>query len=105
MVQDSSYYLNTEPRISKNRKKAGFRMFRQVSSEKGHSTYSWDLNTKLVWCLNGRKEESNGLVFKCHLNTRQPNHLNTGQTDAILFSFVLVRKTPIIVSLTYFLSH
>ena len=33
----------------------------------------------------------NGLVFECHLNTGQPNHLNTGQMDAILFSFVLVQ--------------
>ena len=32
----------------------------------------------------------NGLVFKCHLNTRQPNHLNTGQMDFILFSYELV---------------
>ena len=32
----------------------------------------------------------NGLVFKCHLNTGQPNHLNTGQMDAILFSYILV---------------
>ena len=27
----------------------------------------------------------NGLVFECHLNTGQPNHLNTGQMAAILF--------------------
>ena len=33
----------------------------------------------------------NGLVSECHLNTGQPNHLNTGQMDAILFSYVLVQ--------------
>ena len=34
---------------------------------------------------------SNGLVIKCHLNTNQPEHLNTGQMDAILFSYVWVQ--------------
>ena len=29
-------------------------------------------------------------VFECHLITGQPNHLNTGQIDLILFSYVLV---------------
>ena len=53
--------------------------------------YSGDLNTKLIQYLNGgRGWMSNGLEFKCHLNTRQPNHLNTGQMNAILFSYVLV---------------
>ena len=33
----------------------------------------------------------NGLVFECHLNTVKPNHLNNGQMDAILFSYVLVQ--------------
>ena len=33
----------------------------------------------------------NGQVFECYLNTGQPNHLNTGQMDAILFSYVLVQ--------------
>ena len=33
----------------------------------------------------------NGPVFKCHLNTRQPNHLNTEAKDAILFSYELVQ--------------
>ena len=32
----------------------------------------------------------NVLAFYCHLNTGQPNHLNTEQLDAILFSYVLV---------------
>ena len=31
-----------------------------------------------------------GLAFECHLNTRQPKHLNTRQMDAILLSYVLV---------------
>ena len=29
----------------------------------------------------------NGLVFEYHFNTRQPNPLNTGQMEAILFSY------------------
>ena len=33
----------------------------------------------------------NGLVFERHLNAGQPNHFNTGQMDAILFSCVLVQ--------------
>ena len=33
----------------------------------------------------------NELVLECHLNTRQPSHLNTGQIDTILVSYVLVR--------------
>ena len=33
----------------------------------------------------------NGQVLECHMNTRWPDHLNTGQMGAILFSFVLVR--------------
>ena len=32
----------------------------------------------------------NGLVFEWHLKTGEPNHLNTLQMDAILFSYVLV---------------
>ena len=32
----------------------------------------------------------NVLVFKCHENTWQPNHLNTRQMVAVLFSYVLV---------------
>ena len=34
---------------------------------------------------------SNSPVFKCHFKTKQPNLLNTGQMDPILFSYVLVR--------------
>ena len=33
----------------------------------------------------------NGMVVECHLKTGQPNHLNTGQMGAILFSYVLVQ--------------
>ena len=33
----------------------------------------------------------NGLVFKCHLNTGQPDHLNPRKLGAILFSYVMVR--------------
>ena len=32
----------------------------------------------------------NGEVFEYHLNTSQPDHLNTGQMGAMLFYFVLV---------------
>ena len=31
----------------------------------------------------------NSPVFKCYLGTGQPNHLNTRQMDAILFSYVV----------------
>ena len=27
----------------------------------------------------------NGMVLECHLNTGQPDHLNNGELDAILF--------------------
>ena len=40
----------------------------------------------LIHTVNKHK----GLVFKCHLNTVQPNYLNTRQMDAILFIYVLV---------------
>ena len=33
----------------------------------------------------------NGPIFKCQLNSGQPNHLNTGQMDTILFSYVMVQ--------------
>ena len=29
----------------------------------------------------------NALVFVCHLNTGQPNHLNTGQMDVIFLMY------------------
>ena len=49
---------------------------------------SGDLNTKLVWYSNGQKGVGCQMVW--YLNTGQPNHLNTGQTDATLFSYELV---------------
>ena len=53
--------------------------------------FSGDLNTGLVWYWNGHmRSNAKWCVFKCHLNTGEPNHLNTGQMDAILFSDVLV---------------
>ena len=45
--------------------------------------YSGDLNTKLVWYSNGGKEVRCQMVW--YLNTGQPDYLNTGQMDAILF--------------------
>ena len=39
-----------------------------------------------------KRLDANGSIFICHLNTRQPGHLNTRQMDAILVSYVLVRK-------------
>ena len=52
----------------------------------------WAINTEskevtgiLLWDLSAAL-----LLFKCHLNTRQPDHLNTGQMDALSFSYVLV---------------
>ena len=41
--------------------------------------------TSLVFKWLKRGWMPNFLVFVCHLNTRWPNHLNTGQIDAILF--------------------
>ena len=38
------------------------------------------------WLKRGRMP--NDMVFEYHLNTGQPNYLNTGQMDAILFSYV-----------------
>ena len=32
----------------------------------------------------------NNLALESHLNTGQPNHLNTRQIDAILFSYVFL---------------
>ena len=55
--------------------------------------YSGDLNTDLVRCSNGQKEVRSQmfrLVFKCHLNTGQPDHMNTRQLDATLFSHTLI---------------
>ena len=45
-------------------------------------------NTVGIWIPNYRKRVRWQMVwfFACHLNAGQPNHLNTGQMDAILFS-------------------
>ena len=58
----------------------------------GIKDYSGNLNAELVQFSNGRKEVGCQmiLVFKCHMKTGQPIHLNTWQMDAILFSYVLV---------------
>ena len=50
-----------------------------------------EYRTSLVFKWSKRGRIPNGLVFEWHLNTGQPNHLNTGQTDAILFSNVQVQ--------------
>ena len=49
-----------------------------------------EYQTSLVFEWLKRVWMPNGLVFECHLNTGQPNHLNTGQMDNIIFSYVLV---------------
>ena len=49
-----------------------------------------EYQTSLVFEWSKRGWMPNGLVFECYLNTRQPKHLNTGQMDAILFSYLLV---------------
>ena len=41
--------------------------------------------TSYVFEWSKRGWMPNGPVFKCHLNTGQPDHLITGQMDAILF--------------------
>ena len=53
------------------------------------ANYSGDLNTKLVWHSNGRKEV--GCKMVRYLNTGQPDHLNTREMVAILNSYALVR--------------
>ena len=50
-----------------------------------------EYQTSLVFEWSKRVWMPNDLVFECHLNTEQPNHLNTGLMDAILFSYVLVQ--------------
>ena len=46
--------------------------------------------TSLVFNWLKRGWTPNDLVFEGHFNARQPDHLNTRQIDAILFSYVLV---------------
>ena len=47
--------------------------------------------TSYVFEWSKRGWMPNGPVFKCHLNTGQPDNFNIKQMDAILFSYVLVR--------------
>ena len=54
------------------------------------NTYSGEIRTSLDFEWLKRGWMPNGLVYACHLNTGQPNHLNNGQMDAILFSFILL---------------
>ena len=56
-------------------------------------TVQWgsEYRTSLVLEWSKRGWMPNGPVFECHLNTGQPNHFKTGQMDAFLFSYVLVR--------------
>ena len=50
-----------------------------------------EYRTSLVFEWSKRGLMPIGQVFECHLNTRQPNHLNFEQMDTILFSYKLVR--------------
>ena len=52
--------------------------------------YYSDLNYVFEWLKRGWMP--NGLAFKYHSNTVQPNLWNTGQMDAILFSYVVVKS-------------
>ena len=52
-----------------------------------------EYRTCLVLKWSKRGWMPNGLVFECHLNTGQPDHLNTKQMDSILFSYVMVRNS------------
>ena len=53
-----------------------------------YSGYLNQTHVVIKWLKRGWMP--NGLVFECHSDTVQPNHLNTRQIDAILFSYVLV---------------
>ena len=56
-----------------------------------HVEWGSEYQTSLVFEWLKRGWKLNGPVFKCHSNTGQPDHLNTGKMDAILFCYVLVR--------------
>ena len=45
--------------------------------------WGYEYQTSLVFKWLKRGWMPNGLVFRYHLNTRQPNYLNTGQKEAI----------------------
>ena len=51
-----------------------------------------EYQTISVFKWSKRGQMPNGLVYKCHLKTGQPNHLNIIQMDVILFCYVLVRS-------------
>ena len=56
-------------------------------------TYFYNLNTagsEFSIQMIDQRLEAKWYEFKCHLNTRQPDHLNTRLLDAILFSYALV---------------
>ena len=75
-----------------------FQMFEEVirknseSSTTGRKYIKWgsEYQTSSPFKWSKRGWMPNGPVFKCHLNTGQPNHLNTGQMDTILFSVKLM---------------
>ena len=75
--------LSVVPVSTSKKKNESFNLlFRQKQSTVG----IWILNLSGI-----QVRMPNGLLFKCHLNTGQPNHLNTRQMDAILFSMFLVQ--------------
>ena len=56
------------------------------ASPSNNIKYSGDLETELVRIqMVKRGWMPNGLVLECHLNTGQPNHLNTGQMAPFCF--------------------
>ena len=86
LFEDSSlmsYYLKILYDSMKEQKQFRF----DFSSE---LQWGFDYQTSLVFEWSKRGWMPNILVFKCHLHTRQPDHLNTGQMDTILFNYVLV---------------
>ena len=50
-----------------------------------------EYQTSLEFKWSKRGWMPNGPVFECHLNSKQPDHLNTRKIDNILFSYVLIR--------------
>ena len=56
-----------------------------------HYTVGFEYWTSLVFKWPKIGWMPNGLVFKCHLNTGEPNHFNTRQMEAIMLFYVLVQ--------------
>ena len=86
MFEDSSlmsYYLQILYDSMKEQKHFRFDFSNEIQ-------WGFDYQTSLVFEWSKRGWMPNILVFKCHLHTRQPDHLNTGQMDTILFNYVLV---------------